>query len=42
MDKILLYWLMYDISGILNSKVQNDNGSIFKSAVIQGASKALG
>ena len=31
-----------DVSGILNSKVQSDNGSIFKAAVTQGVSKALG
>ena len=31
-----------DVSGILNSKVQTDNGSIFESAVTQGESKALG
>ena len=32
----------HDVSGILNSKVQSDNGSVFKAAVIQGVSKALG
>ena len=32
----------HDISGILNSKVQSDNGSVFKAAVTQGVSKALG
>ena len=32
----------HDVSGILNSKVQSDNGSIFKAAVTQGVSKALG
>ena len=32
----------HDASGILNSKVQSDNGSIFKAAVTQGMSKALG
>ena len=32
----------HDVIGILNSKVQDDNGSIFKSAVTQGLSKALG
>ena len=32
----------HDVSGILNSKVQTDNGSIFESAVTQGESKALG
>ena len=32
----------HDVSGILNSKVQSDNGSIFKAAVTQGMSKALG
>ena len=32
----------HDLSGILNSKVQSDNGSIFKAAVAQGVSKALG
>ena len=31
----------HDISGILNSKVQSDNGSAFKAAVTQGVSKAL-
>ena len=31
----------HDISGILNSKVQSDNGSVFKAAVTQGVSKAL-
>ena len=30
-----------DVSGVLNSKVQSDNGSIFKGAVTQGVSKAL-
>ena len=30
------------LSGILNSNVQSDNGSIFKAAVTQGVSKALG
>ena len=34
--------LTYDISGILNPKVQSDNGSVFKDAVTQGVSKALG
>ena len=34
--------LTYDISGILNPKVQSDNGSVFKAAVTQGVSKALG
>ena len=29
----------HDVSGILNSKVQCDNGSIFKAAVIQEMSK---
>ena len=33
--------LTYDISGILNPKVQSDNGSVFKAAVTQGVSKAL-
>ena len=32
----------HDVSRILNSKVQNDSGSIFKAAVTQGVSKALG
>ena len=32
----------HDVSGILNSKVQSDNGSIFKAAVTQRVSKALG
>ena len=32
----------HDASGSLNSKVQSDNGSVFKAAVTQGVSKALG
>ena len=32
----------HDVSGILNSKVQRDNGSVFKAAVSQAVSKALG
>ena len=32
----------HDVGGILNSKVQSDNGSIFKAAVTQGVSKARG
>ena len=32
----------HDVSGILDSKTQSDNGSIFKTAVTQGVSKALG
>ena len=32
----------HGLSGILNSKVQSDNGSIFKAAVTQGMSKTLG
>ena len=32
----------HDVGGILNSKVQSNNGSIFKAAVTQGVSKALG
>ena len=32
----------HDVIGILNSKVHCDNGSIFKAAVTQGVSKALG
>ena len=32
----------HDVSGVLNSKVQSDNGSIFKAAVTQGVSKSLG
>ena len=32
----------HDVSGILDSKVQSNNGSIFKAAVTQGVSKALG
>ena len=32
----------HGLSGILNSKVQSDNGSIFKAAVTQGVLKALG
>ena len=34
--------ISHDVSGVLNSKVQSDNGSIFKPAVTQGVSKALG
>ena len=32
----------HDVSGILNSKVQSNNGSTFKAAVTQEVSKALG
>ena len=32
----------HDVSGILNSKVQRDNGFVFKAAVSQAVSKALG
>ena len=32
----------HDVSGVLNSKVQSDNGSVFKSAITQGVAKALG
>jgi hypothetical protein len=32
----------HDVSGILNSKVDSDNDSIFKAAITQGVSKALG
>ena len=32
----------HDVSGILNSKVQSNKGSVFKAAVMQGMSKALG
>ena len=32
----------HDVSEILNSKVQIDNGSLFKAAVTQGVLKALG
>ena len=32
----------HDVSGILNSKSQSDNGSIFKTTITQGVSKALG
>ena len=32
----------HGLSGILNTKVQSDNGSIFKAAVTQGVLKALG
>ena len=38
----LIVLTSHDVSGILNSKVQSDNGSIFKAAVTQGVSKALG
>ena len=31
----------HDVRGILNSKVQSDNGSAFKAAVTQGVSQAL-
>ena len=31
----------HDVRGILHSKVQSKNGSIFKAAVTQGVSKAL-
>ena len=32
----------HDISGVLNSKSQSDNGSIFKTTVTQVVSKVLG
>ena len=32
----------HDVSGILNSKVQSNNGSLFKVALTQGVSKTLG
>ena len=32
----------HDVSGILNSKSQSDNGSIFKTTVTQVVSKVLG
>ena len=32
----------HDVRGILNSKVQSDNGSIFKAAATQKVSKSLG
>ena len=32
----------HDVSGILNSKVQSDNGSVFKAAVTQEVSNVLG
>ena len=32
----------HDVSGILNSKVQSDNGSVFKAAVTQLVSNVLG
>ena len=32
----------HDVSEILNSKTQSDNGSVFKAAVTQGASQAPG
>ena len=38
----LIVLTSHDVSGILNSKVQSDNGSIFKAAVTQGVSKTLG
>ena len=38
----LIVLTSHDVSGILNSKVQSDNGSIFKAAVTQGVLKALG
>ena len=34
--------ISHDISGILHSKVQSDNGSLFKAAITQGVLKALG
>ena len=33
--------VLTDVRGILNTKVQNDNGSAFKATVTQGVSKAL-
>ena len=38
----LIILTSHDVCGILNSKVQSKNGSIFKPAVTQGVSKALG
>ena len=32
----------HDVSEILNSKVQSNNGSVFKTAVTQGVQKILG
>ena len=40
MGKILLYCILIMLSGILNSKVQSDHGSIFKDAVTQGGIKS--
>ena len=38
----LIVLTSHDVSGILNSKVDSDNDSIFKAAVTQGVSKSLG
>ena len=38
----LIVLTSHDVSGILNSKVQSDNGSIFKAAATQKVSKPLG
>ena len=40
--KDLIVLTSHDASGILNSKVQSDNGSIFKTIVTQAVSKTLG
>ena len=37
----LIVLTSHDVSGILNSKVQSDTGSIFKAAVTQGGIKTL-
>ena len=34
--------MSHDVSGILNSQTQSDNGSVFKAAVTQGVAKAPG
>ena len=38
----LIVLISHDVSEILNSQTQSDSGSIFKTAVTQSVSKALG
>ena len=38
----LIVLTSHDVSGILNSKVQSNSGSIFKAVVTQAVSRALG
>ena len=42
MGKYLTVLTSHDVSEILNSKAQSNNGSVFKTAVTQGVLKILG